>query len=402
MPPVVTREMVKQYKQSDGGVIPDGLYIVEVPKMKDIIRRYDTPMLKLVKPGESHNQEVWRYGEGDLLGKSTTVSGAHGTTATVLTLATNAIIQKWQKLRIKTSSGSEQLLVLDPEYGTNQVLVSRNWPAGGAGLSLAGGETVLLLGPAIPEGADAVDSPIQMGEVFETYPNIYEYTWKFSHRARVTPDYEVQSDKFKAQRNKKMKEAAMDLNRDLLSALKNKGDATGSNPSSIGGLREATATYTQNVGGNPLTWLRIMNLLQTVYIDVGADAMGKTFMGSFFQKRIFNSFFQKSRRSGTKDDKLKLYWDEVDSDFGVLKFVINYEMDDDELICWNPEDASLDHYEGGNWSTGLYSTQGWYDRGFLRGDFGAIFEAARRRCRWHTIDTNTASYTNLDVPATVA
>lgn len=305
-------------------------------------------------------------------------------------------------MRIKTASGTEQLLVTDPEYGTNQVFVSRNWPAGGAGLSLSGGETVQLLGPAIPEGADAVDSPIQMGEVFETYPNIYEYTWKYSARARVTPNYEVKTDQFKAQRNKKMKEAALDLNRDLLSALKNKGDASGSNPSSIGGLREATATYTQNVGGAALTWLRIMNLLQTVYIDVGADAMGKTFMGSFFQKRIFNSFFQKSRRTGNMDDSLKLYWDEVDSDFGKLKFVINYDMDDDELICWNPEDASLDHYENGNWSTGLYSTQGWYDRGFLRGDFGAIFEAARRRARWFGISTNTGDYSNLDVPATVA
>lgn len=402
MAPTITREMVRQYKVSDSGQIPDSLYIVEVPKMIEFMRRYDHPMLKLVKPGGSHDQEIWRYGEGDLLNKTTTLTGAHSTTTTTLTVADNKIFQKWQKLRVRTATGSEQMLVTDPEFGTLQIQVTRNWPAGGAGISLAGGETLQLLGPALPEGADAVDSPVQMGEVFETYPNIYEYTWKYSHRARVTPNYEIKTDQFRYQMKKKMKEAACDLNRDLLHALKNKGDGTGTNPSSIGGLREATATYTQDVGTTVLTWLKIMTLAQTVYNDVGAEAMGKVFMGNFFVKRIWNSFFQKSRRTGGMDNDLRLYWDEVDTDFGRCKFVINYEMDDNELILWNPEDASLDTYEGGNWSTGLYSTQGWYDRGFLRGDFGAIFEAARRRARWSNFSVTTTDYANLDVPATVA
>jgi hypothetical protein len=122
-------------------------------------------------------------------------------------------------------------------------------------------------------------------------------------------------------------------------------------------------------------------------------------MGSHFAKRVFNSFFQPARRMSKSDSKMKLTWDEVETDFGVLKFVVNYKMPNNELFIWNPEDAKLHAYKGGKWSSGLYSTQGWYDRGFLRGDYGAIFQGDRRRLRVHNFSTTAADYPNLDVAA---
>jgi Family of unknown function (DUF5309) len=401
MAPTITREMMTQYQVADGGQIPNDLYIVEVPKMIEFIRRYDHPMLKLVKPGKTHNLEEWRYGEGDLLTKDTTVSGAHTATITTLTVADSSIIQKWQKVRVPATG--EIMLVTDPDAGTNQVTVIRDWPAqSGTGTAIDTGSALQLLGPAIPEGADAVDSPIQMGEVFLTYPEIKEYTWKYTHRGRVTPNYEVKSDQFRYQMKKKMKEAAGDLNRDLLSGVANKGDASGSNPSTMGGLRSTTVTRDADISAAALGFDDIMTLAQTIYIDVGQEAMGKTFMGNFFVKRIWNSFFQRSRRTGGMDKSLRLNWDEVETDFGRMKFVINYECDDDELFLWNPQDASLDKYEGGNWTTGLYSTQGWYDRGFLRCDMGSIYEAARRRGRWYGFSVTASDYPDLDVPVPTA
>lgn len=290
------------------------------------------------------------------------------------------------------------MLITDPAAGTNQLTMIRDWPTqSGTGTAMNDDDVLQLLAPAIPEGADAVDSPIQMGEVFTTYPQILEYTWKYSHRGRVTPDYEVKSDKFKYQLKKKMKEGACDLNRTMLSGKANKGDGSGDNPSSMGGLREKTATYTDDVSTSALTLKDILTLAQTVWTDVGRDAMGDTLMGNMFVKRVINSYFQKSRRTGNRDDAIRLNWDTIESDFGVWKFVLNYECDDNELFLWNPEDAKLDTYEGGNWSSGLYSTQGWYDRGFLRFDGGPIYQASRRRARWYNFSTTASDYANLDL-----
>lgn len=398
MAPTITRDMVTQYKQSDGGVIPDGMYIVEVPKMTEFVRRFDNPMLKLVKPGETHVHEIWPYGEGDLLPDTTTVVGAHTNNTTSLAVADNKVIQKWSKIRIPTSN--EQMLVTDPRTpGDNIVTVRRNWPAGGNGVALLGGELIQIMSPNIPEGADAVDSPIALGELRETYPEIIEYTWKYTHRGRVTPNYEVKTDQFKYQMKKKMKEGGTRLDTDLLNSKKNKGDASGTNPSSMGGLREATDVYNQDMLGAPLDWLSIMTLAQTVWQEIGTDAMPKTFMGGFFAKRVWNSWFQKSRRTGGMDKTISLVWDSVQTDFGTVRFVFNHKCDANELFLWNPDESSLDQYEGGDWTTGLYSTQGWYDRGFLRYDGGPIYEVPRHRMRWFAWSTDPNDYNDLDVPA---
>jgi hypothetical protein len=389
--------MMTSYPDSvAGGVMPPGLFIREVPNMIESIRRTDRPMLKLVKPGGTHDKLKWEFGSGDLISRDTTITAAITTTQTQIPVADGDLWQKWFIGRLPSTG--EQILCKDPAFGTDTILVERNWPTGGAGVATAGAVELQILGPAIPEGADAVDSPIALGEVDFTYPQIFEYTWKYSHRGRKVPNYEVQTDQFKHQAKKKAKEAAGDLNRFLLSGLRDPGTGDGTRPSTMGGLRQFTNVYTQDLSTAPLTWEDIMVLAQDVWGDVGEEGMGKTLMGGLFMKQVFNSFFQGSRITGGKDKSISLTWSEVETDLGTLRFVLNRECDDSELFLWNSEDASLDKFEGGNWTTGLYSTQGWYDRGFLRGDFGGLFQAARRRARWYNASTNPADYDNLYRP----
>lgn len=395
----LTRDMVNSYRDDvAGGHTPAGLYIRDVEDFIPTLRRFDNPMLKMIKEGDSRNKVIWEFGEGDLISIDDVTTAAYTNSATLLPVTERGLYAKNYKLRIKETD--EQMLVTEQPDGTGAgtIAVRRNWPAGGVGVATSGVVHIQIMGPNTPEGTDAIDSPIAMGEVFETYPEIKEWTWAYTHRGRILPDYEVKTDRFKAQGKKKMKEAAQQLNREVLSSKKNKGDGTGANPSSMGGLREATNVRTKDLSGAPLTWIDIMTLLETMYTDVGNDGMGDVFIGNAKVKAIWNSYFQKSRITGKNDDELKLFWDEVNTDFGVKRFVLNYDMDDDELILGNPNDWRLHHMEGGNWSTGLYSTQGWYDRAFLRFDGGPIFQAARRRARWYGFSEDPADYPNLHVP----
>lgn len=389
MAPTITRGMINQYNTGvTGGSIPSDLFIREVPKMIEFIRRMDHPMLKLVKPGGTRDKLKWEFGSGDLAPRDTASTAAFTNAATTIPVADGKMWAKWFIGRVPSTG--EQFLVT--AISANNLTVLRNWPAGGTGVATGGAVNLQILGPAQPEGADAVDSPVAMGEVDFTYPQILEYTWTYTHRGRVTPNYEVKTDQFKNQAKKKMKEAANDLDSFLLHGLRDPGLGDTTRPSTMGGLRQFTSTRTKDLAAAVLTMEDIMTLLETVYKDVGQEAMGKVVMGSPFTKRIWNSWFQKSRRTGAMDKKISLRWEEVETDYGVMRFVLNYKMDDNELFVWNPDDAELDHYEGGTWSTGLYSTQGWYDRGFLRGDYGGIFQAGRRRARFFNYSVSAAAY----------
>lgn len=392
---LVTRDMMTQYKQSDGGPTSDGLFVRDVPDFIEFMRRMDNPMLKLVRPGKSRNLIKWEFGEGDHAPRADVTTGTHDTTTTTLNVTNGAYYQKWNLVRIPSTG---EIMLVTGFASTNALTVKRNYPAGGAGVAIGAPAAVQILGVAMPEGADAVDSAIALGEVDWTAPEIMEYTWTYSHRGRKTPTYETKTDAFKAQSKKKMKEAAKDLNSLLLHGLRGLGTNDGATPSTMGGLRQFTNTRTFDANGAPLRWLDVMTLAQTVYNDVGQQDMGHTFMGNMWMKRIFNSFFQKGRIMNNSDKKINLVWNEYETDFGLCKFVLNYDMDDNELYLWNPEDAALDHFEGGTWSTGLYSTKGWYDTGFVRGDYGAIYEASRRRMRWFDVSVDPADYPNLDVP----
>lgn len=378
-----------------GGSVPSGMIIRDVPDFIPFVRRSDTPMLGLVKKGAAKDMLKWEYGEGDLSPRETTLNEAgfdgSETDVTVAT-GTGTYFQKWDLIKI------DDEIMLVTGISSDTLTVTRGWGST-TGAAHDDGSVIKILGPAVPEGVDAPDSPVTRGELFYTYPQIFEYTWQNTHRSRVTPNYEIKSDQFKEELKRKMKEAAEDLDTLLLDGVKNEGDGTGSNPSTMGGLREATTANVHDLNGAPLELQDLLEAMQEVAYDVGTGEMGKTLMGNHFVKRVFNSWFQPARRASKSDKSLSLVWDEVETDFGVVKFVLNYKMPDNEIFLWKPEDAKYHPYKGGDWSNGLYSTQGWYDRGFLRGDFGAIFQSDRKRLRIHDFSVTTTDYPNIDIAA---
>lgn len=396
---LVTREMINQYNENvTGGNVPSGLFIRNVENFIDQVKRTDTPMLDLVKPKGTRNYVIWEYGEADLAPRVDTQVGGATNNATTIDVAHGEYFQKYDLVRNRRTK--EQFLVT--AITADALTVIRDWPGqSGTGVAMTGDDILDILGPAVPEGVDGPRSPVARGSVKETYPQILEYTWQMSHRGRHSANYQHQGDQFKYELKRKMKEAAEDLDSLLLNGKKFKGSMSANQPSTMGGLREATTANTASVSG-PLEFQDLLMLMQQAAQEVGHGDLGKTVMGNYFSKRVWNSWFQASRRGTLKDGKFRTHWDEVDTDFGVVKFVINYKMDNDELIFWNPEDSGLYNFKNGKWATGLYSTQGWYDTGFLRGDYGAIFEADRRRGRLYGFSTSEADYDYLDLPAQYA
>jgi hypothetical protein len=393
----VTRDMVNQYKTSvTSGTTPVNLHIRDIDDFIPIIGREDEPMLGLIKGRGTHNKEEYEYGQGDLAPSKDVMPGSALIGDTTITVTNGTYFQKWDMLRI----ADENLLVTG--ITGNALTVVRGWGSTSPA-AIASAAEIIILGPSTPEGGISDESPIAQGETFINYSEITEYTFEMSHRGRVTPTYEFkQDDRFKAELKKKMIEARQDMGRKAIFGVKNLGDGVGgaaaTNPSTTGGLLEFTTRTVVNFGGDPLTMNGMMDGLQTVYDLVGMEKMAKTAMGSMRNKRVWNSLFPEDlRRYSGKDEGAKITWEWLDTEFGRIRYVVNWNMrDSDGIVFWNPEDTKLSFYEGGNWSTGTYATQGWFDKGFLRCDFAFGWQGDDRRLRLTNLATpNTTNYPGL-------
>ncbi len=394
---VLTRQMMTQYSTGiTGGGIPAGLLIRDVPDFIQYMKRQDVPMLAKIPKKGSKKMLIWEYGEGDTAPTEDTLAESLDNSKTDFDVAHGEYFQIWDLVKVQ-----DEVMLVTAITGDN-LTVTRGWGSTSPLTSANVSDPIYILGPAVPEGVDAPRSPVTRGETFETYPQILEYTFPMSHRAEVTPNYQHKGNNRQAVLKQFMIEAATDLDNLALNGIKNKGDGGGDstdNPSTLGGLREATTANVTDLNGDPITFRTFMDAAQSVASDVGEANMATEVMGGYDMKRIWDSWFQQSRMGTLKDGKFKMDWKSVETSLGEFTFNVNYKMKAGELIVWRPEDTGLYHYEGGNWATGQYTTQGWHTVSFLRGDFGFIFEGDRRRFRFEDISLADADYPYLDVPA---
>jgi len=391
----ITRQAINSYQISvTNGVVPDGMFIRDVPDFIPIINRSDTPLIKAIKSSGTTDKLKMEYGQGNLPVRSVALTAAVTAGASTITVDVPNALQQYDVIRF-VNGDQARVTAAAP---ANPVAVVAH-PGGGTLNAHSNAEVVQILGPAVPEGADTPTSPTSAGDLFFNYPQIFEYSWTVTHRGRVTPNYEFKSDRFQAELKRKMTEATLDLESTALWGKKQQGDGSGTNPSTTDGLIAATTSNVVDVGGVALTLSHINSLLQTIATQVGQNDMGKYLVGNYNTKRIFNTFIAGTRRSGMQDKTMNITVDQVDTDFGTIKFVTHYNWPDGYLNIVNLDDIKRVSYVGGDWKTGLFSTQGWYDRGFLRGDFGFLWEAPDRRgLIKNFLAATTTNYPNLDKP----
>lgn len=382
MASTITNSMMNAYSDStSGGTTPAALNILTIPDWTNMLRRTDTPFLKLIggikenaAPAKPELKSFWGWGSPDpvqdtiaedLDNSETAIDVAHGVYFTVGDLC---------------RCGEERMYVT--AIATNTLTVIRGFQ-GSVAATHTNGDLIHIIAPAIKEGADDPLSPITQGEVDFNYPQIMIWTWEFSQRAMVTPTWEsthYSGTRDQQELKKKMdKTAPVDLERNLLEGLRNLGQP-GVEPSTFGGLQQPSYITTQtDLLGEPLTEYDLFNQQQTIYNLVGQDRLAKTYLVSGFGKKIINSWYNDSRRSNTGDSKMSIKWDSIESDFGTIRFVIDYQLDSlarkDYMFAITPENFKLRPYHSSTgWQTGDLATQGWYTHGFLRGDFTMICE----------------------------
>lgn len=401
MAATTSNSALNQYSTGvSGGTTPADLFIRDVPDWTKVLQRTDTPFLKLIggvsgkAPSVPMNKAEWGWGSPDPM--EFTLNEALNNSDTSFDVTGGLAAQVGSIVRID----EEDMLVT---AATDTLLTVSRGFRGTSNVSHDNASTIHVIGIALAENVNDPLSPITQGEVDYNYHEIVIFGWQLSERAKVTPTYESRNfsgDRFQQELKKKMNDTApVYLERMLIDGLRNQG--TSAIPSTMGGLRQSSYITTKvPMSGDPLTELDIMETLQTTYNLVGSDKMAKKAMLGSTGKRIINSFYNDTRRTSGTDKTIGVSFDTIETDFGPITFYLNYQLDrlgrGDHIFFINPEDITLRPYASSTgWQTGTLATQGWYDRGFLRGDFTAIFQNPDARSLISGFSLNEADYPSL-------
>ena len=399
MASTTTNRALSQYS---GDTVSD-LFIRDVPDWTPKQRRTDTPFINKIGrasgPTTPMLKAEWGWGSPDPV--ADTIAEALDTTETGVDVTNVAYYQIGHILMC----GTELMRVTAvPTSGSTLTVVRAYNGDLTTGSSHSNADPIYIVGISMTENADDPISPVTQGEVDFNYHSLMQMGFQFSDRARVTPTYETKGqsgDRFEIELRKKMKDTApVLLERMCLFSTRNLGSTTAA--SSMGGLAQSSYVTTRtSLSSAPLTEFDLMDNIQTVWNLVGGEAIGKTVHTSMFVKRVINSWYNGSRRSGTGDSKMSLTWDTIHTDMGDFKIDTNYQFDSvtgekDNLYLLNYDDFKLRPYASSTgWQTGKRATDGPYSFGFLRGDWTLVCQNPDSRLQLHTFSTTSTDYPGL-------
>ena len=382
-----------------GGTIPTALFIpADVPDWTKKQKRTDTPFLSTIGRGKPlarpNPTRQWGWGSPDPITDALNDASGVSTTDTLFTVDNGAYFAVGDVLMI------DDELVRVTGIATNDLTVTRAF-GGTTAATHDDNDTIIILGPAILEGADDPSSPRTQGEIDSNYFQISTYTWTVTQRGDVTPTYEYKgANIFQAELRKKMEDTAP-LRQELCLLLGQKAQGTSTSPSAMGGIRQSSYITTRSdLSSAPLTENDFNAQLQVVHNLVGPSLMPKTVMASPFMCRVMGSWFADRIRADQGAKKMNSgVISQVETWFGTLTIMPNYlqtTIANNRVYCFNERDIDLVPYASSTgWQTGMLSTQGWYRKGYLRSDFSSVWKNPDSRLEFHTISVTASDYPGL-------
>ena len=405
MAATVSNVALNQYSTGvSGGTTPTDLFIRDVPDWTKKLKRTDTPLQRMIgrdsAPSMSMNKAEFGWGSPDPVLDQ--LAEALDNSETDIDVDNGAYFPVGTIFRVD----SELFLVVS--RAGNTLTVATRGSMGTAAATHLDDAPVYILSTAIMENQDTPLTPVTQGEVDYNYHQIIDEAIQFSNRADVTATYESKGNnarsRYEFELRKKMEDTLpVKLERSLIEGQRVLGSATA--PSAFGGLMQSSYFTTDvDLSGAPLTEYDFMENLQTVYNLVGKDGgagMGMTVMCSMFIKRVIASWYNENRRYTGSDTTANVVFDEIDTDFGRLRFVDNYQLDAlgrrNYLFVanWERDFALRPYASSTGWQTGRLPENGWYKRGFIRGDWTMVARNPDSKLRLHGFSTTASDYPAL-------
>lgn len=388
---------VSQYS----GDTPSDLFIRDVSKFPKLIKRNEFPLTTMIKEGapldRPMNKVEWGISYLDPVNDTLGAAIADNTTTTV----TPTNIGYYMVGHVLMFASGEEALVT--AVGASTLTVTRGI-GGTTAAAQANGTGLRIIGIAVKENAESPLGPITQGEIDYNYFQIFDEFVQFSHRARVTPTYEVKDDRLMFEVQKKLKSTMpQHIENTLLWGSRALGSTT--SPSLMGGVFQTSFnTSSSDLSGAILTEYDFLEAVQKGFNQVGKNISGKVVMAHPFYKRVFANWYNNIRMIGGDTKSITNTMDTVETDFGTFKFVQNHWMTsitnpnlpDGRMLVFDPDDFELIPYDSeSKWGVWAVYEGGWYSRRAIRGDYSLRAMNPEKRVVLTNLSTTAADYPNF-------
>lgn len=380
------------------------LFIRDVSRFPELIKRTDFPLFTSIKTGPAQKQPKLKleWGIRDLPPINDTFTAADDSTTTL----TPANIGFYQKYHVIQLPSGEKVWVT--AVGASTLTVVRAF-AGTTAAAIASNAGSRIIGIATPENVDSPLGPITQGELDYNYYQLFDKMIQFSDRARNTPTYEIMGDRMTDAEKLVLKvEAPQWGENTLLWGTRSLGNATTPVASTMGGVFQTSFnTSVVDLAGDILTEYQFLNGLQLAYNQVGAANVGKRVMMHPFYKRIMSTWYKDIRRMTNDDSKVNSRIDSFRTDFGDVEVMLNHHMKsindttlpDGRMLVYDPDDYTLrPYYSGAMWGLYAVAESGAYSRRAIRCDMTLEAINPEKRVAFVNLSTTALDYPNFVNP----
>jgi len=388
---------VSQYS----GDTPSDLFIRDVSKFPKLIKRNEFPLTATINSGEPLDRRMNKveWGVSYLDPVNDTLGGAIADGSTTTVTPTN--IGYYMVGHVLMFASGEEALVT--AVGASTLTVVRGF-AGTTAAAQSNGTGLRIIGIAVKENAESPLGPITQGEIDYNYFQIFDEYVQFSHRARVTPTYEVSDDRLTFEVQKKLKSTMpQHIENTLLWGARALGSTT--SPSAMGGVFTTSFnTSSTDMAGAILTEYDFLESVQKGYNQVGKNLVGKTVMTHPFYKRVFANWNNNIRMVGGDTKSITNVFDSFETDFGTFNWMSNHWMTsitnpalpDGRALIFDPDDFELIPYDReSKWGVWAVYEGGWYSRRAIRGDYSLRAMNPEKRVVILNMSTTAGDYPNF-------
>jgi hypothetical protein len=365
-----------------------------VDELIEILSPSDIPLIKLIGFGEEFDGPKIEWMTDDILKEKVAMVGSCtlGASTTVLDssyIATSDIVhfQVGTLLRCPVDGGFttqpsvwEYMWVTDKTVDTSITVIRGVYSAlSGTGVIAEASQHVEanlddtdsayfeIVGLALAENIDTPTKGTLKPEfyynLFQIFDQKYQTSWRQENTKMLGSN---QSE------DEQLAKAMLELNVKLENSIMfgHRQTTTAGVPPTFGGVDYWLTSHVTDMNAAALEEKDLLDVLQTLYYDVGPSNMAKTILCGPWVKRKINSWYSPSLQMTRKETKGGVIIDQVETDFGTIGVKMLNRIPASRAYLVNLDMMSIHPYKGhGRWEDSELSRQGPYTVHELYGDY---------------------------------
>ena len=356
-----------------GGTRDPQSVIVDIAPFMDAIEDRDTHFLNSVPKGRAvrHRKHEWGMKGVNPRGSQVAsgITAGQEATATTIPVPTGhgaRFQQGHVLLATDVSTGSTELMWVTDDPAHNSLPVKRG-QGGTTAVSLAVGDTLAIVGIAMPQLSDFPLAPVSRGRRWWNYCQEFSKHIEMSDQNRYQPDDENPSGDWLAEDMLQLgKDIKLDLNNALLFGRRQAGspDPADLSPAMLGGLEQFAelSGNVYNLSAADLSVEAIDTAMSTLETAVGRNK-GDLLLMSLNTKQIFNRLlhpFKYQSGVGVKANSADLTWDSVTLETGTYKFNHMMGIPDGVIYIYSNKNINVSPFANLDWKEKTVPTKGNY------------------------------------------